>query len=79
MAEIEIQVNDDGPYVITGVEVKLIDGDGNEIDARNQKVVQLCRCGGSTTMPFCDGKSSKTGFEGAREAVEKEQQKEASG
>lgn len=72
MAEIEIQVTDEGPYVITGADVRIVDADGNEYDARSRKVVQLCRCGGSTTMPFCDGKSSKTGFEAAQRAVEKE-------
>jgi 3-phenylpropionate/trans-cinnamate dioxygenase ferredoxin subunit len=31
--------------------------------------IALCRCGGSTTKPFCDGKHSERGFEGAERAV----------
>jgi CDGSH-type Zn-finger protein len=31
--------------------------------------VFLCRCGASTTKPFCDGQHSRIGFEAAEEAV----------
>ncbi|MDQ6933640.1 MAG: CDGSH iron-sulfur domain-containing protein, partial [Candidatus Eremiobacteraeota bacterium] len=31
--------------------------------------VALCRCGGSTTKPFCDGTHSRLGFQAAERAV----------
>jgi CDGSH-type Zn-finger protein len=63
---ITIKIRDNGPYVVEG-EFRLTDANGNEIPI---KKAALCRCGGSTTKPFCDGTHSKIGFQGAIEAVE---------
>ena len=69
MDEVEIKVRENGPYKVTGP-VRLIDADGNEYDLTGQGgAVALCRCGGSTTKPFCDGTHSKIGFEAAERAV----------
>lgn len=70
MAEpVEIKVRTNGPYRVKGP-ITLIDADGNEYDLAEQgEVIALCRCGGSTTKPFCDGKHSERGFEGAERAV----------
>ena len=69
MAEVEIKARENGPYRVTGP-VKLIDADGNEYDIPDDgKPIALCRCGGSTTKPFCDGTHSKTGFQAAERAV----------
>ena len=66
MAEVTITVRKDGPYVVSGpVEVR--DADGNVYLARER--VALCRCGASTTKPFCDGTHSKVGFQAAERAV----------
>ena len=62
---ITITVRDNGPLLIDG-EFKLVDQAGNEIPATKRA---LCRCGGSTTKPFCDGIHSKIGFQGAVAAV----------
>jgi CDGSH-type Zn-finger protein len=66
---VEIKVRENGPYKVTGP-ITLIDSDGNEFDLADQdEPVVLCRCGGSTTKPFCDGTHSKLGFEAAERAV----------
>jgi CDGSH-type Zn-finger protein len=64
---ITIKVRDNGPYLVQG-DFTLVDALGNEIPLIKPV---LCRCGGSTTKPFCDGTHSKIGFQGAIAAVEK--------
>jgi CDGSH-type Zn-finger protein len=69
MADVEIKVRANGPYRIRGP-ITLIDADGNEFDLADKgETVALCRCGGSTTKPFCDGKHSERGFQAAERAV----------
>ena len=63
---IKITIRDNGPYVIDG-EFQLVDAQGNEIPAIKRS---LCRCGVSTTKPFCDGTHSKIGFQGTIPAVQ---------
>jgi 3-phenylpropionate/trans-cinnamate dioxygenase ferredoxin subunit len=63
---INIKIRDNGPYVVEG-EFTLTDANGNPVPV---KKAALCRCGGSTTKPFCDGTHSKIGFQGAIAAVE---------
>jgi CDGSH-type Zn-finger protein len=47
-----------------------VDADGNEYDLSEiRRPIALCRCGGSTTKPFCDGTHSKIGFDAAERAV----------
>lgn len=64
---VTIKVRDNGPYVVDG-DFTLTDAQGNEIPIVKRA---LCRCGGSTMKPFCDGTHSKIGFQGASAAVEK--------
>jgi CDGSH-type Zn-finger protein len=68
---ITIKIKDNGPYIVEG-EFKLTDMSGNEIPVRKSA---LCRCGGSTTKPFCDGTHSKIGFQGAVAAVQQTEKK----
>ena len=62
---ITIKIRDNGPYVVEG-DFALVDANGNEVPILKKA---LCRCGGSTTKPFCDGTHSKIGFQGANAAV----------
>jgi CDGSH-type Zn-finger protein len=70
-AEVVITVRENGPYAVTGP-ARIIDVDGNEYDVSAKKRVSLCRCGGSTTKPFCDGTHSRIGFQAAERAVRQE-------
>ena len=67
-SSVEIKVRLNGPYRVEGP-FSLIDADGVPFDVEAGKVIALCRCGGSTTKPFCDGTHSRMGFEGATRAV----------
>lgn len=68
MPDVSITVTENGPLSIKGP-FRLVDQDGNEYDVAEGKRVALCRCGGSTTKPFCDGTHSRTGFQAAERAV----------
>jgi CDGSH-type Zn-finger protein len=68
---VTIKIRDNGPYVVEG-EFRLVDGNGQEVPI---KKAALCRCGGSTTKPFCDGTHSKIGFQGAIAAVDQSDKK----
>ncbi|HEV7845804.1 MAG TPA: CDGSH iron-sulfur domain-containing protein [Thermoleophilaceae bacterium] len=63
-----IKVRTNGPYKVTGP-ITLIDADGNEYELPDGEVVALCRCGASTTKPFCDKTHSAIGFDAAERAV----------
>jgi 3-phenylpropionate/trans-cinnamate dioxygenase ferredoxin subunit len=69
---VTIKVRKDGPYAVdltTGA-INLIDHEGNPIPLPEGKTtIALCRCGGSTRKPFCDGTHSKIGFKGAEQAA----------
>lgn len=75
----KIKVTKDGPYIVTGwvplsKEYIVRDKDGIPIEwkkgAKHQvkESYALCRCGSSTTKPFCDGTHVKIEFDGTEEA-----------
>ena len=72
MADVKITVRPNGPYRVEGA-VKLVDIEGREWDLTGKPAFSLCRCGGSTNKPFCDGTHSKLGFQAAEAAVRKEE------
>jgi 3-phenylpropionate/trans-cinnamate dioxygenase ferredoxin subunit len=72
MAEVQIIPTENGPYKVTGP-IELLDPEGNPVPTRGGTVF-LCRCGGSTNKPFCDGTHSKIGFQGAMAAVKSSQE-----
>jgi len=52
MATIKVMQN--GPYLVQGDDVTAVDWNGATY-AIPKRPFALCRCGGSTTKPFCDG------------------------
>ena len=63
-----ITVMHNGSYRIEGDDVKVVDWNGNEYQIA-KRPFSLCRCGGSTNKPFCDGTHSRIGFQAAEAAV----------
>jgi CDGSH-type Zn-finger protein len=70
--QVTITPRPNGPYLVTGP-VKIVDADGKEYPAQQGSAIALCRCGGSTTKPFCDGTHSRIGFSAAEKAVAEDQ------
>jgi CDGSH-type Zn-finger protein len=69
MEKVVIKARHNGPYKVTGP-VTIVDADGTEYDLSELgESVVLCRCGASTTKPFCDKTHSRIGFEAAERAV----------
>ena len=63
-----------GPIAVGGdlSELKLTDSTGQPIDISGETKIFLCRCGASTTKPFCDGTHDEIGFKAAEAAVRAE-------
>jgi len=57
----EVRASADGPYLLSGG-VRVTDAEGNVLYEGERAA--LCRCGGSSNKPFCDGTHKKNGFRG---------------
>ena len=75
MASIKVRLN--GPYLVVGDDVTLLDWNGAAYPVPRRPFA-LCRCGGSSTKPFCDCTHSRTGFAAAEAAVPGSQDRPAS-
>jgi CDGSH-type Zn-finger protein len=65
MADVVIKVSNNGPYVVSGV-VEVRDADGGVYTVKQS--FALCRCGGSSNKPFCDGTHKKIEFQAGERA-----------
>jgi CDGSH-type Zn-finger protein len=65
---VTIRVRRNGPYVVDSEDVRVVDWNGVEYQIARRPIA-LCRCGVSTTKPFCDGTHSKVGFQAGEAAV----------
>jgi uncharacterized Fe-S cluster protein YjdI len=55
----EVCASANGPLLVSG-HVQIVDADGAVLFEGDK--VALCRCGGSSNKPFCDGTHKKNGF-----------------
>jgi CDGSH-type Zn-finger protein len=78
-AKYKIKVTKDGPYIVTGCvplseQIMCIDAEGQCRGWKEgkkypaQESYALCRCGHTTTPPFCDGAHKKVQFDGTETA-----------
>lgn len=58
---VQIKVSEHGPLLVKGP-IRLENSGGELIPAGSS--CALCRCGGSSNKPFCDGTHRKIGFQG---------------
>ena len=69
MDRVTIKVRHNGPYKVTGP-IRLIDADDNEYDLGDRgETIVLCRCGHSSTKPFCDSSHRDVDFQAGERAV----------
>jgi CDGSH-type Zn-finger protein len=61
MSEVTITVRRNGPYKVVGP-ITVVDADGRELELPEGSAVVLCRCGHSSTKPFCDATHKRIGF-----------------
>ena len=59
MDDVTITPTDDGPYLVKGA-ATLLDAEGNQYEVG--ETIALCRCGQSSTKPFCDGAHEEANF-----------------
>jgi CDGSH-type Zn-finger protein len=67
MADTVVKVMNNGPIVISG-SFEVQDASGRVFTVEAGKPAALCRCGASSTKPFCDGTHRSGGFESRVEA-----------
>ena len=58
-----IRCKPDGPYLVSGLST-FMNSRGEPIATK--ETIALCRCGGSSNKPFCDGTHVKIGFEDSK-------------
>ena len=60
-----IECAPEGPYLVKNLD-RLVNARGERLATK--PVTALCRCGRSSTKPYCDGTHKKAGFSSARDA-----------
>ncbi len=60
MADVKVTTRKNGPLMVQGA-ITLIDAEGKEQELGPDPFA-LCRCGGSSNKPMCDGTHRTNGF-----------------
>lgn len=64
MPDVTITLSQNGSLKVEGP-IRLVNEEGKDLSTKEGKPVFLCRCGGSSNKPFCDGTHKSIGFMGA--------------
>jgi CDGSH-type Zn-finger protein len=56
-----VVINPNGPIRIEG-DFSMVDVEGTAFGLGGRSAITLCRCGHSTSKPFCDGAHAREGF-----------------
>ena len=62
MPEAKITVRPNGPLLVEGEGLVLLDAAGNAFGLAGRRAISLCRCGHSENKPFCDGSHNRVSF-----------------
>ena len=65
MTDVEVLVIENGPLKLIGGVLLVDDATGEPVPGVEREAIFLCRCGGSSNKPFCDGTHKRNGFQGA--------------
>ena len=65
----ELEARPNGPYAVKNLP-RLVSATGEALPVK--PAMALCRCGGSSQKPFCDGTHRKNGFSSARQSDPKD-------
>jgi CDGSH-type Zn-finger protein len=63
MASSKITVRKNGPLLLEGEDLQILDPTGKAYGLAGRTAVALCRCGQSNNKPFCDGSHNHHGFQ----------------
>lgn len=78
--DFSIKVTPSGPYIVSGgvpfrTKEPVVSEHGESLSWKTHEVTEdgesyaLCRCGGSSNKPYCDGTHAKNGFDGSETAA----------
>jgi CDGSH-type Zn-finger protein len=63
MPDFTVTVLTNGPLLVEGEDLQILDPERRAYGLGGRTVVKLCRCGASSNKPFCDGSHNHHGFQ----------------